>query len=387
MNRIGPISILHVIAISLTMIGLKNHVSILPAMLSTGGRDGWMAVILSAILIFPWLFLLLYIHNQSKQQSMREWLLDTAGPRNGKVLLYIISFYLVFNAAISMREAIQWMEMTFLPLTPLLILLILFTILCILLASSNIQTIAILNVIVLLGVLILGFFIAFVNITVKDYSLLFPMLEDGMEPVWKATVFPASGYTELLFLLLIQQHFKDKMKWYHFGILLFLICGLTLGPLIGAIVEFGPDEAAKQQYPAYEEWGLATIGHYIEHVDFFSIYQWLTGAFIRVGVLLFIVVELLDLKQKNKKKKIWLVLAPVFFFLCIYFVWLNDQIFTKIRSHYFIIFSFVFTFILAFILAGIAYFSKKKRKNEDNKQDKLGRRRRAKSNRKEKETS
>ena len=50
--------------------------------------------------------------------------------------------------------------------------------------------------------------------------------------------------------------------------MLAILVGLTLGPLIGAITEFGPNEATKQRYPAYEEWGLVTIGRYIEHLDF-----------------------------------------------------------------------------------------------------------------------
>ncbi len=383
LNRVGPISILHVIALSMTMIGLKNHVTILPPILSHGGRDGWMSVIFSAILLFPWLFLLIYIHHQSKQKNIREWLLETVGPRFGKVFVYFISGFLILLSAFSLREALQWMRTTFLPTTSVLVLLIIFTVLCILLASSNIQTIAILNILVLFGVLVLGFFIAFVNIPVKDHYLLLPLLENGIEPVVKASIYPAAGYVEIILLLFIQQHFKEKMKWYHLGILLFLLMGLTMGPLIGAISEFGPKEAAKQMYPAYEEWGLARIGQFIEHIDFFSIYQWLTGAFIRVGLILFIVVELLDIKQQ--KKKIWLVIAPIFMVLSIGLIWISDQLFLKLKGNYFLIITFVFFFVLAFVFAWIAYRNKKKRKKED-KQEKIGRRRRAKSNRKEQET-
>ncbi|XRD23741.1 hypothetical protein AABM34_14730 [Lysinibacillus fusiformis] len=69
-------------------------------------------------------------------------------------------------------------------------------------------------------------------------------------------------------------------------------------------------EASKQRYPAYEEWGLVTIGRYIEHLDFFSIYQWLTGTFIRVSFLLYIVADLL--KMTGDPKRIWQMLAPPF---------------------------------------------------------------------------
>lgn len=48
-----------------------------------------------------------------------------------------------------------------------------------------------------------------------------------------------------------------------------VLVGLTLGPLMGAIAIFGPFEAARMRFPAYEEWRLVTFGHFLEHIDFF----------------------------------------------------------------------------------------------------------------------
>lgn len=137
--------------------------------------------------------------------------------------------------------------------------------------------------------------------------------------------------------------------------------GLTLGPLLGAITEFGPHEAAEQNYPAYEEWGLVTIGQFIEHLDFFSIYQWLTGAFIRVGLLLFITIDLL--KMKNKKP-VWFILAPAFFIICMILTLINDNLFLFIKGNYFLITTFVFFLLVSIFLFLIAFFHKKTTKKE-----------------------
>src|SRR5690625_7312620 len=103
----------------------------------------------------------------------------------------------------------------------------------------------------------------------------------------KATVLQGSGIVELIILLFLQYRFESPFRYWHFLIIAFILTGLTLGPLVGAIVEFGPVEAASQRYPAYEEWGLARLGKYVEHVDYLSIYQWLSGAFIRITLILF----------------------------------------------------------------------------------------------------
>ncbi|MFR9721672.1 hypothetical protein ACL00X_20305, partial [Aeromonas diversa] len=74
---------------------------------------------------------------------------------------------------------------------------------------------------------------------------------------------------------------------------------LTLGPTIGAIAEFGPFVAAKQRYPAFEEWRLVSIGRYIEHLDFLSVYQWFVGAFIRLSLLCFLTPDVLQISNKK----------------------------------------------------------------------------------------
>ncbi|MGE7625373.1 GerAB/ArcD/ProY family transporter [Viridibacillus sp. NPDC096237] len=355
MKKFDTISILHVIFLSMTVIGLKNHVTIIPSLLKVAGRDGWASVILSTVALFPWLFLLVYIHKKSKQEPVKDWLKRKIGKVGTSIVLYIIAFYLIVLAAFTMRETLQWITTTFLPKTPMLIMLIIYTILCVLLVTSNLQTIAMINVMVLFGVVIFGFFVAFTNIQVKHPDLLRPFFEHGFSPVLKGMVYPASGFIELVLFLFLQHQIKDKIRWYHFTIMLLILMGLTLGPLVGAIIEFGPDEASKQTYPAYEEWGLISIGRFFEHLDFFSIYQWLTGAFIRVGVLLYVVVDIFNMN--GKKKRIWLTLAPAFFFISLSLFLLSDTKFIEAKGSFLLPTTFFFFLILSLFLASVAFIS------------------------------
>jgi len=344
----------------MTVIGLKNHVTIIPPLLDAVKRDAWMSVLLSAVIVFPWLFLLAHLHKATQRKNIRDWLNESIGKKSTNILLMITSIYLVIMASFTMVETLQWVNSTFLPRTSFLLMLVIFTLLCILFAMTNIQTIVILNVFVLFFVVVFGFFVAFVNIQVKDYELLRPFLEHGFEPVVKGFVFPASGFVELLMFLFIQDQVKSKLKWFHYAFILFILVGLTMGPLIGAITEFGPTEAAKLMYPAYEEWGLVSIGRYIEHMDFFSIYQWLTGTFIRVGFILFVVSKLWD-HRKNKKPK-WLIISALFLGCSIALSRLNEQPFFELKGNYFLISTFLFFFIISFVILFISTFTRKKQK-------------------------
>ncbi|MFJ7697820.1 endospore germination permease [Lysinibacillus fusiformis] len=368
MKSVGSISILHVIFLSMTVIGLKNHVTIIPPLLDAAKRDGWLSVLFSGGIIFFWLFLLVYIQKKSKQEPIRDWLTEKVGKVASSTVIYIVAIFLLIIAAFTMVETLQWVNTTFLPQTPVLILLFVYTILCILLVTTSLQTIVIVNVFVLFGVVILGFFVAFTNIQVKDYSLLRPFFEHGFQPILHGMIFPASGFIELLLLLFLQHQFKEQLRWYHFTIILAILIGLTLGPLIGAITEFGPSEAAKQRYPAYEEWGLVTIGRYIEHLDFFSIYQWLTGTFIRVSFLLYIVADLL--KMTGDPKRIWQMIAPPFFIICLPLIMLNESLFLKVKGHYILSATFIFLFALSIFFIVVAFLSdKSSKKGKTEEQD------------------
>lgn len=357
MKNMESISILHALLLVMTFIGLKNHVTIIPSILKAVGRDGWASVLGATISTFFWLFLLVYIHNKTKQGSVREWLQQKIGKVGATIVLYIIAYFLIILAAFTMRETLLWISTTFLPETPMLFLFLLYLLLTVYLATAGLTAITIANTLVLAGVIILGFFISIVNQKVKDYELLLPFFEHGINPILKGMIYPASGFVELLILLFLQHKIKNQMKWYHFAIILLILTGLTCGPLVGAITEFGPVEAAKQRYPAYEEWGLGSIGRFIEHMDFFSIYQWLTGTFIRVGFLLYISAELLNLTEN--KKEFWKKLVPPFAIICLSLVLIKDTTFLKLNEYYLLIVTFIFFVSLSIFFSVVAMFSKK----------------------------
>ncbi|MGM9949641.1 MAG: endospore germination permease [Lysinibacillus sp.] len=347
MGKTVKISILHVIFLCMTVIGLKSHVSILPPILEVGGRDGWLSVILAVLIVLPWLLFLAAITKVMDGRPFIKIVKEKNGPVATMIIKIIAGSLVLLLAAFTMVEMLLWVHSTFLPATPMPILFGVYFILCIALAVQGLQPIVIANVIVLAIVIVLGFFIAFVNIRVKDYSLLLPVLENGIDPVLMAVIFPMAGLTEVLLFIFIQHHVKSRIQFKHFALMLLLLMGLTLGPLVGAIIEFGPEEAAKQRYPAFEEWALASIGEFINHMDFFSIYQWMTGAFIRISFYLYMVTEIFGISAQ--KKKVWTYVAPPFAFICLVLMLFDEQTYLNMNNYYVLIFSAIVLIILGII--------------------------------------
>lgn len=353
---------LQVILIIMTVIGLKNHVTIIPVILSSVGRDGWASVLLASLLHLPWLLLLLYIHKNTNQQDIMLLLTDKFGKVFTNGFKYALAMFFLILAALTMAEMLIWIGASFLPETSGFPLLVIFTALCVALACSSIRTFSITNIYVLVLIVVFGFFVAFANLKLKNYLLLMPFFEHGFRPVMRGLIYPASGMVELTLLLFIQHQIKGRMRFIHYMIILGIITVLTLGPLVGSISEFGPHEAMKQRYPAYEEWGLASIGQFIENLSFLSIYQWLGGAFIRIGLLLYVVIHLLD--WKGNVKRTWLFMAPVFLGLCILLLMMEDDTFVKLKGEYVLPITFYVLFGLSIFFTIIAKFLGKSGKEE-----------------------
>ncbi|MEW5549550.1 endospore germination permease [Peribacillus frigoritolerans] len=359
MKKSGKISTVQLSLIVITAVGLKNHVTILPHLLPSAKRDGWISVLLALGLILIWCLLLFYIHKSTGQTNIFVWVETNIGMASGKILSIATSIFFASLAAVSLKEMIVWTKVSYLPITPPILEIILFTGLCFFLASTNIQTIVITNTFVLTAVIVFGIFVAIANIQFKDFSLLKPIMENGWSPVVSGMIYPLSGLIELIVILFMQQKVHGQLKFKVFTLNAIILTWLILGPLIGSITEFGPLEASRQKYPAFEQWGLVTLGRFIEHLDFLSIYQWLTGAFIRVSFFLFLSLEVLSIKKKRSKTilllaySILLIVANAYSF--------SDVILYHIIGAFVMPITFWF-FLAVSILLSIFVFSSNRRK-------------------------
>ncbi|WP_139491525.1 endospore germination permease [Brevibacillus dissolubilis] len=297
-SRISYFQLMFVILLSN---GLTNHVIIIPVLLDVARRDSWLSVLAAGVIYLIGLVAIYYLYNRLGQKPLIEWLKQKYPP----AITYFVTILLVLYASvlcyITVKDTVTWVSISFSPATPVFITTSFFLFVCYMNSVMGIRSIAMTSGVLLPVVVVLGFFVMSANFKHKDYSALLPIMEDGYQLAIQGIIYCGAGFSEIILLLLLTSKLKKKMT---FTSLLFLgICliFLTLGPLVGAIAEFGPDLAAKLRYPAYEEWRLASLGVFVEHLDFLSIFQWFSGAFIRVSLMLYLVVEALDLPAGKKR--------------------------------------------------------------------------------------
>ncbi|OLO37929.1 hypothetical protein BTR23_13420 [Alkalihalophilus pseudofirmus] len=299
------ITTFHVVLLFMMSTGLNNHVIIIPSLLEVAGRDAWVSILVTFALYLIYIIFIYFIIRRTKQQNLYVWMKSNHGKPVATIVIVLIALYLLAIIITTLKDLTLWTSITYLPITPEFLIAISFLILCLFMAATTIRTIAIVNGILLPIVIVLGFFVMSANFSKKDYSLLLPVFETGFEPTLRGMIYVGSGFIEVIIILFIQHRIKTRISYLSLTIIGVILAWLTIGPTMGAIACFGPDKAGQLRFPAFEQWALVSIGRFIEHVDFLSIYQWLSGAFLRISLALFILLDLLQIKYENRFK--WLI--------------------------------------------------------------------------------
>ncbi|WP_068775987.1 endospore germination permease [Paenibacillus sp. FJAT-26967] len=358
----GRISFFQLAMIFLLVNGLTSHVIINPVVLDASGRDAWLIPFFIAIPLALWCILLYTIMKKSGQQKLQPWLADKTNPVISWILVLPLYILVFLMGATTLLHTTVWTVTNYLPSTPKMVLSIVLIFICCYAAVSGIRAIAIGAGVFLPFVVVLGYFVAIANSPEKEWGLLRPILEYGPGPVFEGMLSAGGGLTELILLIALQHHLKAQVKLWYLLVLALILLHIMLGPLLGAITEFGPMEAAKQTESPYEQWRLVTVGDFIEHVDFFSVYQWLAGTAIRISLSLYLLADLLPLPNTKVRKRFIIGMAICYFVISI--LPINQIKFYNFMSAYYFQITLFVMVALALIWLAISIFSRSKK--EDN---------------------
>ncbi|SEK83853.1 endospore germination permease [Paenibacillus sp. OK003] len=288
-------------SILLLSAGLVCHVLSIPAILEAAGRDGWLSVVLAAPFFMLFLCMMYIVIRRIRGQRLTDWITREFGIVPSWIFRISAALLLLSLGTHTLYETTNWTVSTYLQFTPPYVLAGGGALVAAWSAAKGIRSIAMTSSILLPFVILLGYFVMSANMKYKDYSQLFPIMEYGMGPVWRGLIYSLAGLMEIWILMLFQHDIKSKLRWWHILLLGAFMLSMAIGPTLAAIVEFGPEEAAKQRNSPYEQWKLVNIGKLLQHVDFLSIYQWLSGSFARVAISIYLIVDLLDFRRPKKR--------------------------------------------------------------------------------------
>jgi spore germination protein (amino acid permease) len=345
--NVNKINMMQLFMLVMMSAGLVNHVTLIPILLSVSGRDAWVAAFLNVFPYMLWIWLLIRLIRAKGDQTLFDWIVSYTGKPIAWIVVSSMAFNIFMQAFLTLQETVGWTISSYLPGTSRMFLAFGLVIVSYIAARIGLQAITITAGLLLPAVVALGFFVAGANIPNKDYGRLFPIAINGFMPALKGMLYAGASYMELFLVFLISHHISSKIRYRHMALLGLVLVGLTLGPLMGAIAEFGSDEAARLRYPAFEQWRLIHFRRYLEHLDTFSIYQWLSGAFIRISISLFTIADLFPIRKRNVRNTSLLALSTALM-LCIT-IPLSDYMYFRFIVK--IVFPATFILLLAATLA------------------------------------
>ncbi|WP_285767480.1 GerAB/ArcD/ProY family transporter [Peribacillus sp. SI8-4] len=337
----------HVYILMIMSTGFMLHVLILPNILTAAGRDAWVSVLFSIIPIVLIGIILYYISRSLKQKSLLTFLHNHYSPPVVKISAALLGLIMFSEAFVTMKYTLFWAKDNYASEVPNFVIIFTFTGMCCYASFKGVKSIAYLGPLLFLLVCLFGIFIGVTNTPKKDYTLLFPVFEQGIKPSLKGMIYVCAAFGESLYLLLLQGYTKRPFSFKGITLTLVSLLILTLGPLAAAIAEFGPEEASMMNNPAYEEWKLLTIGRYITRVDYISIFQWSAGAMIRISLLVIIANEINGIG----KKKWSLLIIYSLLGIGVLINWQSDQFFSFLYNIYYPLVSLLLlTFLVVSLL-------------------------------------
>lgn len=324
----------HIYILMLMSTGFMVHVLIIPVLLSTSHRDSWVSVIFSAVPFLFWILLVFYLYKKITKREEIHLLLRSKFTNKwiyNLFALLLISYFLLV-AIITLKFTYIWAKGNYALDTPDFIIIIAIGLVCYYATTKGLLVISTISILTFPTVSIFGLLVGLGNSPNKNYELLFPLFENGYSSFLTGIMYACSSLFDIIFLLFLTPFIKNKLKAKWLIATGFMLVLLILGPLTGAITEFGVHEAAKLRNPAYEEWRLLKIGDSVTRLDFLSIFQWLSGAFIRISVSMFIIAKMIN----EKKKKMWIL--PILYFLLflsVYIPWDANSFYIFLKDYYF----------------------------------------------------
>jgi spore germination protein KB len=357
-SSLSPVQLTCVFMLS---IGLMNHVIVIPLLLDASGRDAWISAIMALAALPLWLPLLYFVMKQSNQMNLFLWLKKEFKSAIAYFVSILGSLLLLVIGYVTLNDTVTFTTTTFLTRTPNWVVLLTLTVMCFYNAYYGISSIAKTAVILLPFVTIFGILVAIATAPHKDYSLLKPIMENGFTPVFKGMIYTGAGYVEIFLILFMQHHLQARFSFKALIIISFLAASLSIGPTIGAIIEYGPKEAANLRYPAFDEWRLISLGTYIEYLDFLAVYQWMSGAFIRISLVTALIPELFNVTDKKARLRILIVIYIAIFLLSL--IPISDDQFLDLLYQFVLPLSLLFILSLSLfigVLSLISYLKKRR---------------------------
>jgi spore germination protein KB len=233
------------------------------------GPDSWLAVSLGDGL-YGLLVLLVAVAlgKRFPAQVFAEYLPEILGKVPGKLLAAVYALILVQYGSAILNEGSTFVQLILLGLTPPVVLDTVLTAMAIYGAYLGIEVIARENGMALPAWVLLVTLLLFLAAREMNFNNLKPVLENGLLPVLRASLFHSGWRGEVFFMLMLYPYLNQKQEALKTGLLwlgsVMILAGVVHAVIVGVL---GAPVVAHLIYPFEALAGYISVGNFLERLE------------------------------------------------------------------------------------------------------------------------
>ncbi|CUB08492.1 Spore germination protein YndE [Bacillus cereus] len=255
-------------------------------------QDAWLVILVGMTcgLVLMWMYTKLFEYYPG--DTLTEMIPKIMGDFIGYPLIAIYILYFLYIAARVSRDFGELITGTFLPKTPIIIVIGGFMVVIVYCLHGGIEVFGRVGEIFfpfLIFVAILTWIIIYSS-HVFDIERITPVLEKGVDTVWKAA-FPLAvtfPFGEMVVFMMFWSALHNPREVKKLGIMVVLTAGVLLAiNMINIISVLGPNSIRTKTYPLLTVVRMAYIGNIVQRIDAVVIITMMIGVFFKVGAFLY----------------------------------------------------------------------------------------------------
>lgn len=344
-----------------TVVGV-GVLSMQSSLVAEMGTDGWIAIIISGIMVIPLLAVLVQLFKLYPDKDFFEIGKATLGSIVFTIVLLIYLAYLITFLAYVSRVLAELVKAFLLQATPLEFILIVFILATSYISIYEIDIIARLSYFVYPIIIIFAVSIVLISLPKADFTHILPVFQTDYRSIIegvKSTEFSFLGFELIIFAI---PYVKEKDKVFKSCLIgIGTVTAIYLALFVMTIAHFSIEQIENQTFPI-----LILIRHldlpgfFLQNLDGFVMALWILVVFSTIAPPFYGAGKILSeiFKTKSHKYFIW-GLIPVIYFIAMVpdnFVQLNGKL-----NKYTNILGFISAFIIPTIMLIVAYIRKKVR--------------------------
>ncbi|HEX7057353.1 MAG TPA: endospore germination permease [Bacilli bacterium] len=287
-------------------------------------QDLWMSPIWAAVSGIVTAYLAYRLCQLYPQKTLIEYSEALLGRFFGKVLGFMFILFYFYTDGIVLREYGEFVVGTFLPRTPMIVVIGAITLTCAFAVYGGIEVIARSSQIIVPVVVLLFLVIIILLLQDLDWKNMLPVFENGLGPSFKGSIVPQSWFSEYLLISFMLPYLTDRQKGLKWAVLSVLSV-MTMLVLVNftALFLFGK-LTGTLTYPVMVAVRYISLASFLEHLESIVMAIWVSGTFIKICVFYYAIV--LGSAQWLKLSDFRPIVLPSGFILMTFSLWTADSL-------------------------------------------------------------